>query len=54
MASWKSPVVQRLLFSKNIRLLNFVRADTYVALYPFLSKVGGARRVGGPGPKSST
>ena len=39
MASWKSPVVQRLLVSENIRLLNFVRADTYVARYPYLSKV---------------
>ena len=39
MASWQSPVVHRLLTSKNIRLLNFSRADTYVALYPFLNKL---------------
>lgn len=37
--SWKSPTVRRLLASKHIRLLNFPRADTYVALYPYLNKV---------------
>ena len=39
MGSWESPVVRRLLFSKGIRLLDFPRADTYVALFPFLDKV---------------
>lgn len=39
MASWGSPVVRRLLASKDIRLVNFIRADTYVALFPFLNKV---------------
>jgi TRAP-type uncharacterized transport system substrate-binding protein len=39
MASWQSPAVKRLLTAKNIRLLNFPRADTYVALYPYLNKV---------------
>jgi hypothetical protein len=39
MASGQSPVVRRLLVSENIRLLNFLRADTYVAMYPYLSKI---------------
>jgi TRAP transporter TAXI family solute receptor len=39
MASWESPTVRRLLVSENIRLLNFPRADTYVAIYPYLNKV---------------
>ena len=38
-ASWDSPVVQRLLADKNIDLATFPRADAYVALYPYLSKV---------------
>ncbi|HVP80694.1 MAG TPA: TAXI family TRAP transporter solute-binding subunit [Thermodesulfobacteriota bacterium] len=38
-ASWDSPVVQRLLSDKDIDLVTFPRADAYVALYPYLSKV---------------
>lgn len=37
--SWDSPVVQRLLADERIALSSFPRADAYVALYPFLSKV---------------
>ena len=39
LASWDSPVVQRLLASPQIDLMNFPRADAYVALYPYLNKV---------------
>jgi len=39
LASYESPVVQQLLVSPNIEIADFPRADTYVALYPFLSKV---------------
>jgi len=38
-ASWDSPVVQRLLSDKDIDLMTFPRADAYVALYPYLNKV---------------
>ncbi|HUJ19240.1 MAG TPA: TAXI family TRAP transporter solute-binding subunit [Nitrospirota bacterium] len=38
-ASWDSPVVQRLISDKNINLASFPRADAYVALYPFLNKL---------------
>jgi TRAP-type uncharacterized transport system substrate-binding protein len=37
--SWDSPAVRRLLADKNIELVNFPRADAYIALYPFLNKV---------------
>jgi TRAP-type uncharacterized transport system substrate-binding protein len=37
--SWESPVVRRLLTSDDVNLLSFPRADAYVALYPFLSKL---------------
>ncbi len=38
-ASWDAPVVRRLLASSEINVLGFARADAYVALYPFLTKL---------------
>lgn len=38
-ASWDSPAVRQLLAARNIELASFPRADAYVALYPFLSKL---------------
>jgi TRAP transporter TAXI family solute receptor len=38
-AGWESPVVRRLLASKDVELASFPRADAYTALNPFLSKV---------------
>jgi TRAP transporter TAXI family solute receptor len=38
-AGWESPVVRRLLASKDVELASFPRADAYTALYPFLNKV---------------
>jgi TRAP-type uncharacterized transport system substrate-binding protein len=37
--SWDSPIVQTLLNAKGVELASFARADTFVALYPFLSKL---------------
>ena len=42
----KSTVVQKLLADENVELANFSRADAYLALYPFLSKVTVPRGVG--------
>jgi TRAP transporter TAXI family solute receptor len=39
LASWDSPAVRRLLTEDGIDLVSFPRADAYVALFPFLSKV---------------
>jgi TRAP transporter TAXI family solute receptor len=39
LTSWDSPVVRRLLVEEGIELASFPRADAYVALYPFLSKL---------------
>jgi TRAP transporter TAXI family solute receptor len=39
LASWDSPAVRRLLTEDGIELVSFPRADAYVALFPFLSKV---------------
>jgi TRAP transporter TAXI family solute receptor len=39
MAAPEAPAVQRLLHSPEVRLLSLTRADTYVALYPFLTTV---------------
>ena len=39
LASWESPVVQRLLAAEQIDLLGFPRADAYAALYPYLNKL---------------
>jgi TRAP transporter TAXI family solute receptor len=38
-ASWEAPTVQRLIADDRVSLTNLYRADAYVALYPFLSKV---------------
>jgi TRAP-type uncharacterized transport system substrate-binding protein len=37
--SWDTPLVRQLLASSEIHLHNFERADAYVALYPFLTKL---------------
>jgi TRAP-type uncharacterized transport system substrate-binding protein len=39
LAAWESPVVRQLLSADDINLANVARADAFVALYPFLSKV---------------
>lgn len=39
LASWKSPVVRRLLAADGVDLMNFPHADAYVALYPYLNKL---------------
>ena len=39
LASWDSPAVRQLVTEDGITLVSFPRTDTYVALYPFLSKV---------------
>jgi len=36
---WESPLVRRLLSAKDIHLVNAPRADSWVALYPYLNKV---------------
>jgi TRAP-type uncharacterized transport system substrate-binding protein len=36
---WESPVVQRLITSAGVEIASVPRADAYVALYPFLSKL---------------
>jgi TRAP transporter TAXI family solute receptor len=46
LASWDAPVVQELITNDQVELLNLARADAYVALYPFLSKVTVPRGVG--------
>jgi TRAP transporter TAXI family solute receptor len=38
-SSWDSPVVQRLLTSDRVGPLTYPRADAYVALFPFLTKL---------------
>jgi TRAP transporter TAXI family solute receptor len=38
-ASWSTPAVRMLLASKEIELLDFPRADAYIALYPYLTKL---------------
>lgn len=45
-ASWDSPVVQRLITAEGIELRSFPRADAYIELYPFLNKVVLAEGVG--------
>ena len=39
LAAWDSPAVRQLVTEDGIVLVSFPRADTYVALYPFLSKL---------------
>jgi TRAP transporter TAXI family solute receptor len=46
LASWDAPVVQQLIADERIELFSMARADAYVALYPFLSKVTVPRGVG--------
>jgi TRAP transporter TAXI family solute receptor len=46
LASWDAPVVQQLITNDQVELFNLARADAYVALYPFLSKVTLPRGVG--------
>jgi TRAP-type uncharacterized transport system substrate-binding protein len=36
---WESPVVQQLLMTKGVQPLSMPRADAFVALYPYLSKL---------------
>jgi TRAP transporter TAXI family solute receptor len=38
-ASWDAPTVQRLIADERVGLADVSRADAYIALYPFLSKV---------------
>ena len=44
--SWDSPIVQRLIADERVEVASFPRADAYVALYPFLSKLVVPRGVG--------
>jgi TRAP-type uncharacterized transport system substrate-binding protein len=37
--SWEAPVVQRLIVDERVELATFPRADAYVALLPYLSRV---------------
>jgi TRAP transporter TAXI family solute receptor len=39
LAAWDSPAVRRLLTEDGVSLVSFPRADAYVALFPFLSKI---------------
>ena len=39
MTSWESPVVRQLLADDRVALSGFPRADAYVAIYPFITKV---------------
>jgi TRAP transporter TAXI family solute receptor len=38
-ASWSTPAVRKLLASADMELIDFPRADAYVALYPYLTKL---------------
>ena len=38
-ASWSTPAVRTLLASPDVEVLDFPRADAYVALYPYLTKL---------------
>src|SRR5262245_34733140 len=46
LASSDAPVVRQLIADERVELFNIARADAYVALYPFLSKVTVPRGVG--------
>jgi TRAP-type uncharacterized transport system substrate-binding protein len=37
--AWESPLVQKLLAARDVHLVNAPRADSWVALYPYLNKV---------------
>lgn len=39
LASWDTPVVRRLLADSHVEVMNFIRADAYVALDPSLTKL---------------
>jgi NMT1-like family len=39
LAAWESPLVRRLLAAEDVTLASVRRADAFVSLYPFLSKV---------------
>jgi TRAP-type uncharacterized transport system substrate-binding protein len=39
MGAWETPIVRQLLVAPNIDLVPIRRADTFVALYPFLNKL---------------
>jgi TRAP-type uncharacterized transport system substrate-binding protein len=39
MSAWNSPIIHQLIAAKGIYVVNFSRADAYVALFPSLSKV---------------
>jgi len=39
MTSWDSPVIRQLSAAPEVRLLGFPRADAYVALYPYFTKL---------------
>jgi TRAP transporter TAXI family solute receptor len=45
-AQWDSPSVRRLITDKHVELADAPRADAYIAVYPFLSKVTVPRGVG--------
>jgi TRAP transporter TAXI family solute receptor len=45
-AQWDSPAVRRLITDERVELADAPRADAYIALYPFLSKVTVPRGVG--------
>jgi hypothetical protein len=38
-ASWNTPIVRQLLAAPRVEVASFPRADAYVALYPFLTKL---------------
>jgi TRAP-type uncharacterized transport system substrate-binding protein len=46
MTSWDTPIVRRLLADPQTELGSFVRADAYIALYPFLNKLTVPQGVG--------
>ena len=38
-AGWESPVIRRMMADPRLWLVNFPRADAYVALRPYLTKL---------------
>jgi hypothetical protein len=45
-ASWDSPIVQRLITAEGVELRSFPRADAYIGLFPFLNKLVLAEGIG--------
>jgi hypothetical protein len=39
LTSWDAPVVRQLLAAPGVELASFPRADAYLALYPYLSRL---------------